>query len=142
PVDVPPAAYPIPEVAHRNRDPGRERLGWATDDIDPKQKPKLRRLPWDEDDAPGEVSRKPYGQVRAWSDDTRSTPDDCNVKNRSACRGSLRSDTLEPIGNRHHLHGDDRQSAIRLDTFHNSHERKIRLEPGVDPGGVYALRAV
>src|SRR5215475_3813592 len=69
-------------------------------------------------------------------------PSDSDSTNRSACRAGFRSDPLEPADNRHRLHGDDRQPSIWLDTFHSSHEPKIWLEPGVNPGGVHAVRVV
>ena len=48
---------------------------------------------------------------------------------------------LGAAGLRHHLHGDDRQPAIRLDAVRQSDRPEISLGPRRDPGRLHDLRA-
>src|SRR5262245_19786825 len=61
-------------------------------------------------------------------------------------RGCPRCDliwrTMGSADLRHHLHGDDRQPAIRLDAVRQSDRTKISLEPGEHPGRLHAVRSL
>src|SRR4051812_1243694 len=56
------------------------------------------------------------------------------------CAESLRGYALEPARHRRHLHGDDRQPAIRLDVLRAGNPEGVRLGPGCDPGRLHAVR--
>ncbi len=48
---------------------------------------------------------------------------------------------LDPAAAGHHLHGDDRQPAVRLDALRQPDLGQIRVDQGLDPGGLHDLRA-
>src|SRR5215469_1850945 len=67
---------------------------------------------------------------------------DGNVSQRNL---RIRTSTGEPAASAvpgHHLHGDDRQPAIRLDVLRQSHEQAIRLGAEGHRLRVHAVRAV
>ncbi len=53
----------------------------------------------------------------------------------------VRSGALGPTCLRHHLHGDDRQSAIRLDAVRQSDRSEISLGPRGDPSRLHHFRS-
>jgi len=55
-------------------------------------------------------------------------------------RSRARGDAMGPTRPRHHLHGDDRQPAIRLDAVHRSDRTEVPLGPGGHSGRLHDLR--
>ena len=60
----------------------------------------------------------------------------------SACaRGRVQWHSLGAVDLRHHLHGDDRQPAVRLDAVRQSDRSEVPLGSRRDPGRLHHLRA-